>query len=158
MASNRDVLRLLKALGHKEKVALGTLRKSWILAPKQMQGPPMTHNIRCCTQDRSDLLSLHTTTLGRLANWAQPQVLGLKRDLVSLVSPGSLGLPQYIIITDCRKAAVDGHHKMSLWSTGRSRWIRNQELESLDPIQSEDRMAFGNLSEGLRLIEKELQI
>ncbi|GFY25323.1 hypothetical protein TNCV_2484431 [Trichonephila clavipes] len=33
-----------------------------------------------------------------------------------------------------------------------------EELESLDPVQSEDRMTVGNLTERLRLIEKVLQI
>ncbi|GFV77556.1 hypothetical protein TNCV_1070851 [Trichonephila clavipes] len=33
-----------------------------------------------------------------------------------------------------------------------------EKLESLDPFQSEKRRAFGNLTEGLSLIEKGLQI
>ncbi|GFT85756.1 hypothetical protein TNCV_4027021 [Trichonephila clavipes] len=33
-----------------------------------------------------------------------------------------------------------------------------EELESLDPVQSEDRMTVGNLTDGLNLIEKGLQI
>ncbi|GFW06543.1 tigger transposable element-derived protein 1 [Trichonephila clavipes] len=32
-----------------------------------------------------------------------------------------------------------------------------EELESLDPVQSEDRMTVGNLTEGLSLIDKELK-
>ncbi|GFT12763.1 hypothetical protein TNCV_5095101 [Trichonephila clavipes] len=34
----------------------------------------------------------------------------------------------------------------------------NEQLESLDPLQSEDRLTVGNLTEGLSSIEKGLQI